>query len=326
MSAPPHLPGAPDLDAACMAAHGRSWTELKQPLSPHHGQVWRDIGLCYLGLGLGTGVIVGVQLMLGTGVALVLLPIGVALTGFWMASLVRFMHEGGHRMLHPNPQWNDRLCNAFVCAWVLDEVANNRATHWQHHLHLGGHGDTEITYFRAPTNRFLLRTLTALYVFEIIGRRILGGQAETPRSSGRILFSLVRSAAYHAAVLGFLLWMGGWVGALCWALAMGTTYPFFDVLRQILEHRREDIGPEIDLSQEVHGPHNRLFGKGAWSRWFGNAGFHNHLLHHWDPTVSYTRLDEMEEILLQTDLAPQIEAARTTYSGVWRELRVAARA
>ena len=330
----PRLPGAPDLDAACMEAHGRSWAELKSGLVPFYREAWRDIAFCYLGLLAGVGLVGAAGSMGGWTLGLLALPAGVVVTGFWMSSLVRFVHEGGHHHLHPDRRWNDRLTDWFVSAWVLDEVAHNRRVHWQHHLHLGGHGDTENSYFRAPTSGFLLKTVTALYVFEVIGRRILGledarGQAvQAPgvqRSALRIALVVGRSAVYHLAVLALAWWLGGPLVALTWGLAMGTTYPFFDVLRQVLEHRRLDVGPEVDLTVTEHGPHNRLFGKDPLSRWFGNAGFHLHLLHHWDPTVSYTRLEDMERILLQTRLRGEIEAARTTYWRTWRGLRLAAR-
>jgi hypothetical protein len=64
-----------------------------------------------------------------------------------------------------------------------------------------------------------------------------------------------------------------------------------------------------------HGPVNRLFGNGALSRTFGNAGYNRHLLHHWDPAVSYTRFDEMESFLMSTELAKVINGARATYVG-----------
>lgn len=329
----PRLPGAPDLDAACLAAHGRPWSELKAELTPDYAEAWRDIAFCYVGLLVGVVGVGVAAAQLGWVAGLLLMPLGVVVTGFWMSSLVRFVHEGGHHHLHPDRRRNDRLTDWLISAWVLDEVAHNRRVHWQHHLHLGGHGDTETSYFRAPTNAFLFKTVTALYVFEVIGRRILGLQdakgrkVEAPgtkRSLPRIAFVIGRSAVYHLVVLALALWLGGPLAALTWALAMGTTYPFFDVLRQILEHRRVDIGPDIDLSETEHGPNNRLFGKDALSRWFGNAGFHLHLLHHWDPTVSYTRLEDMERILLQTELRERIEAGRTTYWQTWKQLRASA--
>lgn len=330
----PRLPGAPDLDAACMAAHGRPWWELKRGLTPRYRDAWRDIAFCYLGLVLGVAGVAAAQALGGWLAGLVVMPVGVVVTGFWMSSLVRFVHEGGHHHLHPDRRWNDRLTDWFISAWVLDEVAHNRRVHWQHHLNLGGHGDTENSYFRAPTAGFLIKTVTALYVFEVIGRRILGledargRRVEAPgtrRSPGRIALVLARSALYHLAVLLVAGVLGGGLAAITWAAAMATTYPFFDVLRQILEHRRLDVGPDVDLTQVEHGPNNRLFGKGPLSRWFGNAGFHLHLLHHWDPTVSYTRLEDMERLLLETELRDEIEGARTTYWETWRGLRSAAR-
>jgi hypothetical protein len=50
----------------------------------------------------------------------------------------------------------------------------------------------------------------------------------------------------------------------------------------------------------------------------GAAGFNRHLLHHWDPAVSYTQFDAMEKFMMQTQYRAMIEARRTTY---WKALR-----
>jgi hypothetical protein len=63
-----------------------------------------------------------------------------------------------------------------------------------------------------------------------------------------------------------------------------------------------------------------MFAANLPARAFGSAGFRRHLLHHWDPQTSYSRFDDFEGFLMQTELAPQIDEARTSYLSTWRAL------
>jgi fatty acid desaturase len=65
-----------------------------------------------------------------------------------------------------------------------------------------------------------------------------------------------------------------------------------------------------------------VFGDGLIARTFGGAGFNRHLLHHWEPGISYTRLPDLEHFLNDTDLRPIMESRKTTYGRVfWRLFR-----
>jgi hypothetical protein len=81
----------------------------------------------------------------------------------------------------------------------------------------------------------------------------------------------------------------------------------------LLEHRAEDARADVDYRVTDHGAVSRMFGDSLVARTFGGAGFNRHLLHHWEPTVSYTRLAELERFLLDTDAAAVVQARRTTY-------------
>jgi hypothetical protein len=45
----------------------------------------------------------------------------------------------------------------------------------------------------------------------------------------------------------------------------------------------------------------------------GSAGFNRHALHHWEPNLSYTRLQDVERYLLRTPVAPAVRSRQTTY-------------
>ena len=65
---------------------------------------------------------------------------------------------------------------------------------------------------------------------------------------------------------------------------------------------------------------NKLFGSGPLASTLGGAGFNRHLLHHWEPQLSCTRLAELERFLENTELKPALDAHRTSYVREWLRL------
>ena len=90
-------------------------------------------------------------------------------------------------------------------------------------------------------------------------------------------------------------------------------FPAFNVVRQILEHRALDAEEHADFTEIDYGAVNRMFPSGPFSSTFGGAGFNRHLLHHWDPGISYTCFSEMESFLARTNVASTVDGARSTY-------------
>ena len=115
----------------------------------------------------------------------------------------------------------------------------------------------------------------------------------------------------YVAVLAYL---AQWVLIGAWVIGVIAWFPFFGVLRQILEHRDEYANPETDYTTAVHGAIHRLFGDGLLASTLGGAGFNRHLLHHWDPQVSYTRLRDLERFLMDTEGAAYLQAQKTSYT------------
>ena len=72
------------------------------------------------------------------------------------------------------------------------------------------------------------------------------------------------------------------------------------------------------FSKNSHGATTRSFHEGPVGSTFGAAGFTRHLLHHWDPALSYTNLAAVEQFLRGcAAIAPQA-LRKTTY---WRAFR-----
>lgn len=322
----PHLP-------TIVSNTGIRWIDYRRELKPHYRVVWRDIALSYACLTLGMAfVVLAYRFGLATGLLVVLSVVSATWSGYWLHALFLFGHEAAHRNLARTSRRNDALGDWFV--WLLfgSTTKNYRRTHMAHHTHLGGDGDSETTYHLCMSVAHMLKATVGLHVLEVLLRkaRASGERKRAPtaaRSSGTTagLLASLRSAVTHTAVLVGLWLLGGPVAALCWALSVACVFPLLATVRTIVEHRRADADCSVDFSEVRHGAVNRLFGTGLVSRYFGAAGFNRHLLHHWDPAISYSRFDEMERFFLTTPLAGEMRASRTRYGAAVRTLMAEAR-
>lgn len=310
------FPGSPKLTGLVSDA-GEPFDALRRRLVPRYERVWRDIGAYYLAL-IG-GFALHCLLSASGGVVLGLLsaPLFALWLGYWIAALVNFVHEAAHFNLHRDKRTNDRLADWLICPLAGTSIAPYRELHWQHHLHLGTARDTEVSYRSRPDTRFVARALLGLKIIEVLRtRQQVQARDAGPRKGGQA-FGLLRSAALHGAIIAATALAGFYGPALAWAMAAGMVYPFFNALRQTLEHRPGDAGA---TEGEAVGAVNRLFGTDPLSRSFGSAGFNRHLLHHWHPSASYTTFDDLEAYLRRTPLAASLDAARTSYIAAWRRL------
>ena len=131
---------------------------------------------------------------------------------------------------------------------------------------------------------------------------------------------LLAGVTVHSAIVAISIYLGWWWAALAWLLGMGMVFPFFGSLRQLLEHRDDAAPSTSDFQMRNHGAYTRLFGDDFFSATFGGAGFNRHLLHHWEPQVSYTNLPELEAFLEGTEIKRVMDLRRTTYVETFRRL------
>jgi fatty acid desaturase len=124
---------------------------------------------------------------------------------------------------------------------------------------------------------------------------------------------LALGLALNLAIMGLAAWTRCWSLFLGWPFGMLVVLPAVTSLRQLLEHRSFEADSAVDYSKVAHGANTRLFGSGPLASTLGGAGFNRHLLHHWDPQLSYTNFVELEAYLLETSAAPVIRGATTTY-------------
>lgn len=283
-----------------------AYSEFVRGLKPDLRMVWRDIALGYLAI----AAVLWLAQLPATPLGLALaIPLCAAATGYAVAYLQLFIHEAAHYNLAPTRGANDRLADAFLSWHIGTSAKAYRPVHFQHHQALGETHDTETSYFHALTGAFFVEMLTGVHALRTANSR--GGRRWLPLALG---------VAVHAIVCGALVAAGAWPSAVAWVLGMAVFFPFFAALRQVLEHRSASAAAGSDFRKVPHGAVTRLFGDGIVASTFGGAGFNRHLLHHWEPQVSYTRLRELEGFLLRTRAAPILESRRTTYARVLREL------
>lgn len=298
-----------------------SYPEWRKQLRPRYHIVWRDIALGYAGLLLT--IFFYLWLTTSSWPFILLKCIAAALLfGFLLAYLSLFIHEAAHYQLHPNKKQNDRFAGIFLCLLFGLEIRTYRKIHWQHHKHLGTPSDSETSYFNALTPQFLVESATGIHLWRVMKNKnsSIALPPEMRRSSLRWLAAGGILNACIVLAMGLFV---HWSLAVAWVIGMLGIFPFLATLRQILEHRDELAAAGTDFTTIPHGKVTRLFTTGFLSRSFGAAGFNRHMIHHWDPQMSYTRFGEVEDFLLRSAATKDlVRQAKTSYWKTFKKLFV----
>jgi len=317
----PHLDGIPR-DSLIDGA-GRSLKDVRRGLVLRVGRVWLDIAGGYAGLLLsawGTTWL-GRAYPSYWPLAAVVGALGI---GYSMAFIQLFFHEAAHYNVARTRAANDRLANAFIGIWIGSSIKAYRVVHFDHHRHLGTTFDTERSYFEALNVRFVFEALTGLKLVRVLlarGRHVAKSASATANQERPAkLAMLLLGLTVNLAVIGAAALFRDWALLLAWPFGVLVVHPAINAIRQNLEHRSFDARPDIDYSRVDHGVMTRSFGTGLFASTFGGAGFNRHVLHHWDPQLSYTRFAEMETFLLQTEAAEALRSVTTTYARTFFQL------
>lgn len=186
-----------------------------------------------------------------------------------------------------------------------------------HHRHLGTPEDTEHSYFDALTIRFILESLTGIRVIKVLANREKTLQSyptpKTEKKKSTFGMQIIIGGLLNAGIVVVAALLGYWSLAISWAIGFLIIFPFLGSVRQLLEHRSESAKSTIDYSKTPHGQTNRMFGTGIIASTFGAAGFNRHLLHHWEMQISYTRLRDLEQFLLETQAKAILQHHKTGY-------------
>jgi fatty acid desaturase len=307
-------------------SHGQSYLDFRRTLSPRYRVAWLHLTIGWTAvIAIAIGLIVGNHETPGDLVGKLGLGLAGAVTlGFALHFLLQFQHEGAHYNLAKDRATNDRLTNAIIGVFVGEDIRNYRKIHTGHHRYLGTTKDTERSYFDALDGRFLLQGLLGLRLIRILSSRwnnVSGEhEAQSDGPSTYLTPILLVAALFNLSIVAASAATGQWVLAASWVAGSLVFLPLINATRQLLEHRDEAAHRTVDYTRVDHGAVNRLFGDGPVASVVGAAGFNRHLLHHWDPGVSYTRLRELEDFLLDTELAPFLVRRQTSYGATFRRL------
>ena len=307
----------PAILARLSAETGGDYHHFRRSLDADYGIVTRDIALGYGALVLIVGLVALAPGIIG---GLAAAGAGAIAVGLAIAYLQLFIHEAAHWNLAADRKQSDRIANALICWQVGTSIAAYRRVHFDHHRHLGHADDGERSYVRALNWRLIAEMVTGIHALRIFVARAKASPAtgKAPAAPAASLRPLLRGIAVHALILVGLLAVGAWASALAWTGGMAIFFPLFATLRPLLEHR-----PAASDTSALTGPRaavTRMFDDGLLARIFGGAGFNRHLLHHWEPQVSYTRLAALDRYLARTSVGSIVEARRTTYVQAFRDL------
>lgn len=301
--------------ATIVNSKGVNYIDFRNALRPRYAVVWLDILTGYLALAAVLILAAFMQRSHPAWFALTI-PVGALLVGYIVSALHLFIHEASHYHLASDRKWNDLLSNIFLGLLVGMDVEYYRTVHFVHHRLLGTARDTERSYFDPITWRYVLETLTGIRIIKVIIHRNQNIQLNENRGSEIIKKNnsiFLIATLLNILFVSALFILGFWQVAFIWLIGMGAAFPFFASFRQILEHRSIHASPDLNYHEVDHGIVHRMFGDGPIASTMGAAGFNRHLLHHWDPQVSYTRLKDVEVFLKDTPLAEWQQQCQTTY-------------
>ena len=249
---------------------------------------------------------------------ILLLPITLWIS-FWKQAYKMHFHEAAHFNLSNDKKINDFLANILFTPFTGMWIGNYRSSHWKHHQYLGDFEDTEVSYHKPISAFEVIKKLTGVYLLQTVHRYFknfkknsLSDDFKNKKNYG-LLSSISFMLLVQSSIILLLLFSVSFLCAISWAISIVIFDPFISGIRQTLEHRSEYALNNIDYSKVRHGPSNRIFGNDFFSRHFGGAGFNKHLLHHYDPSISYTEFEKLEKYLLTTVLSDEIKKNTTSY-------------
>jgi fatty acid desaturase len=266
----------------------------------------------------------------------ILLLFGVIPLSLIQLRLLNVTHEGAHYLLAPSRKVNDAFCN-FVSGWFfVVAVDQYRITHIEHHRNLGESGDPENAHMDKLDLTWLLsafsgiRTYKTLFLRKNIRKTVINKREKVVRVSHWLVPTV--GIVMHFSILLWIFRNGFSLGEICYLTATYFITPGLGMLRNLLEHRYvEIVDPSVwnTLTGRISGVKvtqatTRTFTQSILSQLYGSMGFTRHLLHHWDPSISFQNLKSVHQFILDSEVGHLVLSTDTTFTrqfiSLWKKV------
>jgi fatty acid desaturase len=298
-----------------ISSRGEKYIDFRKTLKPNYQIVWRDIALGYIAIILVMALSMFLEKSLVDHFWL-LIPAFSFIGGYIIAYLQLFCHEAIHFNLHPDRTLNDTLATIFLFSLVGNDIKHCRKIHWKHHYCFGTTQDPQNAYFKPLSYKLIFKILLGIhFIRDIFFNRIIQFKNISPNKENiSKLVMFVVGIIINIGIILVSVHFSYWQTGLIWLFSLTIFFPFFSIVRQILEYRNKLADSKTDYTLVDHGKVSRMFNNDFFSRTFGGAGFNRQMLHQLDPEISYTRFSEMELFLMNCPkLWINLYQAKTSY-------------
>lgn len=300
---------------------GVKWRDYKKQIKTPYYRLYLVILFIFCMIALGIYCYIKIESLLLDEYKFVLIPIFGVYFGFFLHAYSLFFHEASHNNLCSNSMLNNLLANCFITPFVGLPLTNYRKSHWLHHLHIGTAQDTEISYIDPINTWTVLQKMIGLYQIQTFFRYFANFSKIKANSKNRNYLgslALILALLVWIFVQGFIIYQMATklsIGlSITWFWSVFFVFPLVGSLRQTLEHRC------FNFDAATNRATNRMFGTSIFAGLFGAAGFNRHLLHHWDPQLSYLNFDEMESFFKDTEIEELLLECKISYFACFKKL------
>jgi fatty acid desaturase len=262
--------------------------------------------------------------------AVLAMPLIIVVVALCEHRLLNVIHEGAHYLIAKNRRFNDVFTNAVAGCFFLVDVDQYRITHIRHHKDLGGPEDPENAHMDKLDFSWLAAAFSGFgAISKLLKRKQFRNKLSFQKEVSHILVPLV-GVLVHAILLTALFLFAPINVFIIWILATYIVAPGLGLLRNLLEHKYVEavdaniwaqlLGVSKISENPTKNVTTRTFTTSVLSRLYGSMGFTRHLLHHWDPSISFTNLEKVHSFLLETSIGPALQRTNTTFTSTFKHL------
>jgi len=243
--------------------------------------------------------------------------------------LQQAFHVGIHFELHSNRDINDKISN-LIGLFTASEIKEARKIHMLHHRINGTPDDPENSYFKTLNFMTLIKFFSGIAIITYALGLLEKKQEKNiddikeirliDKIKSFLTFHRIKVIIFHSTIIICnLLYFDNYILAFSWFYGFIAFYPFFSSLLNILEHGHPK---EVMNNKDFKiSPLNRLFDSSFISKYiYGSFGANKHAIHHWDPTVHHSNMDDVEKFLYNSQIQKDIIQRRISFFKTLKQL------